>query len=638
MNPVVSVILLIGESSRSRVIESINCLLKQTVRPIEIIIVNVGSEGYGVSISLQEDYADNRLITFVSILEDIKDNYRNYALRFATGDYVCYMNGGETWTEDKLERQISVFKANQNVSAVISNGIYTLKDGQSIAGGKFFDSPFSEPAQWMLSCPVVTPGQVLYKRSILQSDKFSSSFYFLSDLDAICRMSTEGKVLLDYIQNVNCVITDDLRGKRKRFLEYEKLIFIRLYIDYMLSDRKCFNSYYHNLVALAFKAGFPIEVLQYSIIAFVRFPIANTKFVCSLIAKYIGLLICNLRNKRLLKGYSKDIRRAVLGMTADTLIHKYNIWRVKKDKMLASTAYFSPKGYSTIAAFQHSGTNLVGIFNVPYGTLKIGEGAFAGCIGIRKIVLPDTVSSIEARAFMDCENLESIVCSSSSGLLRIDEYAFAGCSALTEVILPSNLSYIGRGAFIGCAHLSKLTFLSSLNLNRTEADFADRVSLIEPECFAGCHNLQMIRFGKASMLSRIGEYAFYNCYKLGLIWIESSLEAIGNHAFEGCKNVSEIVMPKMYMINTIGKYAFAGCQKLKWFTFPTNLTVVSEGVFKGCTSLSNCPIPPTVSKIRKYAFSDCFNLFSCVINNRHAKVSRKAFDEHTKIVYNKSEL
>ncbi len=640
MNPVVSVILLIGENSRSSVIKSINCLLKQTVGPIEIIAVNIGSEGHGVSISLQEDYADNRSITFLSLLDDITDNYRNYALRHANGNYVCFMSGGETWTEDKLEKQISVFGSEENVSAVVSNGVYTLNDGENVTSGSFFDSPCSDqPAQWMLRCPVITSGQVLYKRdAIIQIDKFDRSFYLLSDLDAICRISANGKVLLDCVQNVNCVITDNLSRKRRRFLEYEKLLFNRLYIDFMLSDRVRFNSYYHGLVWLALKAGYPIEVLQYSAIAFARFPIANTKFIISRIAKYIGSLICGVKNKILLKVYLKDIRRAAFGMRLGKPVHKYKIWRVKNGKGSDSLAYFSKKECSTIYDFQYAGSNLCVTFNVPYGTLKICEGAFAGCRELKRIVLPDTVTCIGARAFMDCDKLESVTCSSGSGLVKIDEYAFAGCSTLTEITLPNDLSYIGRGAFIGCTHLSRLTFLPSINANKTEAEFADRVSTIEPECFAGCHDLQTIRFGKASLLGRIGEYAFYNCYNLGLIWIESSLEVIGNHAFEGCKNVSEIVMPKMYMINSIGEYAFAGCQGLKRFTFPTNLAVVSEGLFKGCSSLSNCPIPQTVSKIRKYAFSDCPSLFSCVINNKHAKVSIKAFDAHTKVVYNKSEL
>lgn len=250
MKPVVSVILLIGEGSRSSVMRSINCLLRQTACEPEIVAVNIGSEGYGVSVSLQEDYAENRQITFVSLLEDPGDNYRNYTLRYARGEYVCFMKGGEIWTEEKLERADRPVPVGRKASAVISNGVYTLRDGENTAGGTFFrtvggdssgdGAPAGDgPAGWMLRCPVITSGQVLYKLDALKEiGKFSSSFQCLSDLDAICRISRAGRVLFDPARNVNCEITDSLRKKRRRFLEYEKLLFDRLYIDRMLSDQE----------------------------------------------------------------------------------------------------------------------------------------------------------------------------------------------------------------------------------------------------------------------------------------------------------------------------------------------------------------------------------------------------------------
>ena len=110
MPPVVSVILLIGDSSRSSVIESINSLFEQTVNQLEIIIVSAGSSGYGVSIGLQEDYSNNRTISFVNIPEDVYSaNYRNYVLRYVHCKYVCFMNGGEIWAPDKLKRQVCIF-------------------------------------------------------------------------------------------------------------------------------------------------------------------------------------------------------------------------------------------------------------------------------------------------------------------------------------------------------------------------------------------------------------------------------------------------------------------------------------------------------------------------------------------------
>lgn len=345
---------------------------------------------------------------------------------------------------------------------------------------------------------MITSGQVLYKLDALKEiGKFSSSFQCLSDLDAICRISRAGRVLFDPARNVNCEITDSLRKKRRRFLEYEKLLFDRLYIDRMLSDRKCFNSYYRNLVSAAVRAGYPVEVLQYSVIAFIRFPVANTKLLFLGTVRAIGSMICGMKNKCLLKGYSGDIRKTALGMRAKAKAHKYGILRVGRDKRAAFTA----KEAGEIPDFRYAGGELDGTFHVPAGTLRIGEGAFAGCRRLRRIVLPDTVSYIGARAFMDCEQLESVTCSSGSRLVRIDKYAFAGCTSLAEVTLPGDLSHMGRGAFIGCAGLGSLTFLPSLNGNRTEADFADRVPILEPECFAG---LLQPAYGPL----RQGEYAF----------------------------------------------------------------------------------------------------------------------------------
>lgn len=634
MPPVVSVILLIGDSSRSSVIESINSLFEQTVNQLEIIIVSAGSTGYGVSIGLQEDYSNNRTISFVNIPEDVYSaNYRNYVLRYVHCKYVCFMNGGEIWAPDKLKRQVCIFESDDSISAVVCNGTYTLSDGKDVSGGLFFDLMHEGPSQWIINCPVCTPGQVLYKNEAIKRISSSTNlFYYLSDMDAICRMSGDGRVFFDETQSVKCFILDNKLRKRSQFLEYEKLIFVRYYIDIMLSDKTCFYSYYHNLVLLALKANFVIEAIQYSAISFIRFPIINIKKLFIWAVGYILFIIRSYNNKRLLNSYVKDIRKSILGIMKTSFEHKYNLLNAGNGNIFANTHI---KSNNTIKAFQYAGKNIGEVFTVPAGIQRICEGAFAGCIDVKKIVISDTVTCIESMAFMECDSLKEVVFTSGSSLIKIDKYAFAGCSNLVEVRLPSDISYIGRGAFIGCTKLNNLTFVSSANADRKEDVFAERVLFIEPECFAGCNNLRNIHFNGASLLSGIGKYAFYNCYSLDLIWIESAIEKIEKHAFEGCENISEIIMPRMYTINSIGEYAFAGCKKLKQFTFPADLTVLPEGIFKGCTSLSSCSIPSTVSRIEKYAFSNCTSLFSCVINNEDAKVSKKAFDKPTRIIYSK---
>ena len=55
---------------------------------------------------------------------------------------------------------------------------------------------------------------------------------------------------------------------------------------------------------------------------------------------------------------------------------------------------------------------------VPGKVHTIGEGAFKGCVSLKKVILP-------------------------SGLLKILDGAFKGCRKLQEVLIPAGVSYIG---------------------------------------------------------------------------------------------------------------------------------------------------------------------------------------------------
>ena len=65
----------------------------------------------------------------------------------------------------------------------------------------------------------------------------------------------------------------------------------------------------------------------------------------------------------------------------------------------------------------------------------------------------------------------------------------------------------------------------------------------------------------ASGVSRIGNYAFYNCKKLTDISLPDSLQRIGEYAFSGCISLSYIKMPKN--LARIEAYAFKDCTSLK---------------------------------------------------------------------------
>ena len=65
------------------------------------------------------------------------------------------------------------------------------------------------------------------------------------------------------------------------------------------------------------------------------------------------------------------------------------------------------------------------------------------------MVLPDSLTKIEANAFHQCSKLERV--SLPKSLIRIGDCAFKGCSLLSRFELPESV-HIAENAFEGCPH------------------------------------------------------------------------------------------------------------------------------------------------------------------------------------------
>ena len=88
---------------------------------------------------------------------------------------------------------------------------------------------------------------------------------------------------------------------------------------------------------------------------------------------------------------------------------------------------------------------------------EIPEGVFGGCRSLTSITIPNSVTSIGDKAFIDCFGLTSVIIPNS--VISIGNGAFEGCSDLTSVTIPNSVNSIGNGAFSGCA----LTTIFALN-------------------------------------------------------------------------------------------------------------------------------------------------------------------------------
>ena len=129
-----------------------------------------------------------------------------------------------------------------------------------------------------------------------------------------------------------------------------------------------------------------------------------------------------------------------------------------------------------------------------------------------KLILPDTITSIGEKAFMDCTSLKDVTI--PSGVSVLSDYIFAGCKNLQFFASPDGITSIGKNAFDGCSNL---------------------VSVI-----------------LSKNLKTIGDEAFRSCIKLPNIFIPRSVTSIGVDAFYDCRIMREILIDRDSLLSLPG--------------------------------------------------------------------------------------
>lgn len=156
--------------------------------------------------------------------------------------------------------------------------------------------------------------------------------------------------------------------------------------------------------------------------------------------------------------------------------------------------------------------------------------AAASCVGLERVVLPSSVSSLGFGAFADCPCLAEVLLPEQ--LTELADACFYCDSALLRAELPGTLPRVGAGAFAFCQQLDSLVL--SYGLRR-----------IAPRAFYGCRSLQRVTL--PSSLTQLGEQAFAYCTGLAEVWAPGSPLAITADVFEGvdCASCRLVVPPAL---------------------------------------------------------------------------------------------
>ena len=302
-------------------------------------------------------------------------------------------------------------------------------------------------------------------------------------------------------------------------------------------------------------------------------------------------------------------------------------------------------------AFRYQ-TRLTSI-TLPDCVTSIGGSAFSGCTGLTSIKIPDSVTSIGGDAFSSCTGLTSVTIGNS--VTSIGYAAFRGCTGLTSMTIPNSVTSIGEYAFDGCYRLVEVYNKSTLSItvgsssNGYVAYYAKNVYTNEGESKLttdengyviytdGYEKILVAYHGTntelalPSYITKINQYAFYNCTGLTSITIPASVTSIGSYAFWGCKGLTSATIPNS--VTSIGDSAFYGCTGLT--TVNWNATACTSAgssgypIFKGCSNLATVNIGDNVKSIPSYAFKGYNGLTSITIPNSVTSIGVQAFADCT---------
>lgn len=183
------------------------------------------------------------------------------------------------------------------------------------------------------------------------------------------------------------------------------------------------------------------------------------------------------------------------------------------------------------------------------------------------------ITVIGTNAFYLNENIQKVVIPNS--IIEIKAKAFAGCNGMKEVSIPASVTYIDSSAFSYCRSLEKIKIdakNSNYNDGGTENCIIEVTDSSRPTLIRGTNSRTSL----------------------------SGIKRVAAYAYSGCEDIKN--MKILSNINYIGEFAFAGCTNLETVILPSGITEIRDSVFASCNKLEKVVVPETVTKIAFTAF------------------------------------
>lgn len=286
-------------------------------------------------------------------------------------------------------------------------------------------------------------------------------------------------------------------------------------------------------------------------------------------------------------------------------------------------AVFS-NGIESVAGRVFYGNTVIKSVTVNSSCKAIGWQAFAGATGLEKIIIPDSVTKIDADCFDKDVTATFVVGKDSWAKTYVDKNGFAteellipfeyeikdGKVVLTKytgnqlhVAIPSMVgsmyvTELGEGCFIGCD-------IVSIWVPQT-------VTVIGRECFYNCGGLEEIVFADEKSITYIGANAFRGTLFENMTGVDENNMVSINGILIRHYGSGDIVVPSF--IKGIAGGAFFDRQDITTVTLMNGCEWVGELAFDRMFNLEAVRLPDSISYIERNAFASCKEGFVIMCN------------------------
>lgn len=268
------------------------------------------------------------------------------------------------------------------------------------------------------------------------------------------------------------------------------------------------------------------------------------------------------------------------------------------------------------------------------------------------LTLPDTITTLEYRAFYGCNYMQSL--DLGNGISEVKNNAIYYCGSLSSVTIPDSLTYISEEMFAGCRNLSSIDFPSSLesigyrafhSTGLESISIPAAVTSISKAAFQYCNSLATITVDGANpnykaedniLFSKDGTvlYQFAQAKPDTSYTVPEGVTTIEQGAF-GSSNLTSITLPTTLTtisssgifanledftsitipegVTSLGGWSFSACHELESVELPSTLESIGQSCFLYCYSLESITLPAGITSITNYAFSDCRSLTSVTL-------------------------